>query len=92
MQGVLTAADDRTATLLLDDGTERTVSLDDVDKARTVFEWGPKPKPGKQRSGARSEEAGRTRLRRADSDEQHREQPSGTKSPTNTSNKEKRAS
>ncbi len=48
IQGVLTGADDRTATLLLDDGTERTVSIGDVDKARTVFEWGPQPKPGKQ--------------------------------------------
>lgn len=51
VQGALTAADERTATLLLDDGTERVVSIDDVDKARTVFEWGPKPKPGKQPSG-----------------------------------------
>jgi ribosome maturation factor RimP len=50
LQGVLTAADDHDATLLLDDGAERTVPLDDVDKARTVFEWGPKPKPGKRPS------------------------------------------
>ena len=47
IQGVLTAATDVDATLLLDDGTERTVRIADVDKARTVFEWGPKPKPGK---------------------------------------------
>jgi ribosome maturation factor RimP len=53
VQGVLTAADERTATLLLDDGTERVVSIDDVDKARTVFEWGPKPKPGKQSAGSK---------------------------------------
>lgn len=51
VQGVLTAADETSATLLLDDGTERTLALDDIDKARTVFEWGPKPKPGKQPSG-----------------------------------------
>ncbi len=56
-QGALTAADDRTATLLLDDGTERVVSIDDVDKARTVFEWGPKPKPGKQPSGSKKQAA-----------------------------------
>ena len=48
---MLTAADEPGATLLLDDGTERTVSIDDIDKARTVFEWGPKPKPGKQGAG-----------------------------------------
>lgn len=51
VQGVLTAADDTSATLLLDDGTEATLALDDIDKSRTVFEWGPKPKPGKQPSG-----------------------------------------
>ena len=47
VQGRLVAADDRAATLLLDDGTERVIAYDAVDKARTVFEWGPAPKPGK---------------------------------------------
>ena len=47
VQGVLTAADDRTATIVLDDGTEHTVDINDVDKARTVVDWSPKPKPGK---------------------------------------------
>ena len=50
LQGSLVAADDRHATLLLDDGTERSVVITEIDKARTVFEWGPKPKPGKQSS------------------------------------------
>ena len=47
-EGVLVAADDRTATLRLDDAdlTERVVDLDTIDRARTVFEWGPQPKPG----------------------------------------------
>ncbi len=76
LQGVLTAADDRTATLLLDDGTDRAVSITDVDKARTVFEWGPQPKPGKQPTGKNS--SGATQ--------------SAKKSPTTTSNKEKQAS
>jgi ribosome maturation factor RimP len=48
LQGVLVGADDRSATLLLDDGAERVVVITEIDKARTVFEWGPKPKPGKQ--------------------------------------------
>lgn len=52
LQGVLTASDGREATLLLDDGVERTVALDDIDKARTVFEWGAKPKPGKKLPGS----------------------------------------
>jgi len=48
-EGVLVAADDTTATFRLVgavDVTERTVPLASIDRARTVFEWGPKPKPG----------------------------------------------
>jgi len=76
IQGVLTTADDRTATLLLDDGTGRTVAFTDVDKARTVFEWGPQPKPGKQPAGKSKSGA----------------KQSGTKSSTTNSNKEEHAS
>ena len=76
IQGVLTTADDRTATLLLDDGTDRTVAFTDVDKARTVFEWGPQPKPGKQPAGKSKSGA----------------KQSGTKSSTTNSNKEEHAS
>jgi ribosome maturation factor RimP len=50
LHGVLTAADGDSARLILDDGTERTVAIEEIDKARTVFEYGPKPKPGKQSS------------------------------------------
>lgn len=48
VEGVLVAADDTTATLRLDDEemTERVVALGDIDRARTVFVWGPQPKPG----------------------------------------------
>jgi ribosome maturation factor RimP len=53
LQGSLVSADDRCATLLLDDGSEHTVVITEIDKARTVFEWGPKPKPGKS-SGRQS--------------------------------------
>jgi len=50
-EGVLIAADDTTATLRVgdeeaDDTTERVVELASIDRARTVFVWGPKPKPG----------------------------------------------
>ena len=47
--GVLVAADDASATFRVDDGdetTERVVALASIDRARTVFEWGPQPKPG----------------------------------------------
>ncbi len=49
IEGVLVAADDRTATIRTADGdesAERTVDLDSIDRARTVFVWGPRPKPG----------------------------------------------
>lgn len=47
-EGVLVAADDATATVRVDDDalTERIVDLVDIDRARTVFVWGPQPKPG----------------------------------------------
>lgn len=47
IDGKLIAADDTTATLLNAEGDERIIAIADVDKARTIFEWGPKPKPGK---------------------------------------------
>lgn len=47
VDGRLVAADGDEFTLALADGSERTIRVGDVDKARTVFEWGPKPKPGK---------------------------------------------
>jgi ribosome maturation factor RimP len=58
LQGVLVGADDRSATLLLDDGAERVVVITEIDKARTVFEWGPKPKPGKQPGKQSSKSSG----------------------------------
>jgi ribosome maturation factor RimP len=82
LQGMLSAADDRSATLLLDDGTERSVAISDIDKARTVFEWGPKPKPGKPSPGKK---------KKAGSGENTRTQaPTTTSHPAST--KEKQAS
>lgn len=52
VDGQLISATDSRATLLLDDGTETTFDLDGVDKARTVFEWGPAPKPNAPRKSA----------------------------------------
>jgi ribosome maturation factor RimP len=45
LTGTLVAADDATATVDVD-GTPRTVALDEIDRAKTVFSWGPGPKPG----------------------------------------------
>lgn len=46
IDGELVRADEETATVRLDDGTETTFRIDAIDKARAVFEWGPAPKPG----------------------------------------------
>jgi ribosome maturation factor RimP len=54
LQGLLAAATDTEITVVVDDGDERTIAIAEIDKARTVFEWGPKPKPGKGPSGTQS--------------------------------------
>ena len=48
--GLLVAADGEIVTIQVTDGdgAERDLRITEIDKARTVFEWGPKPKPGKQ--------------------------------------------
>ena len=56
LRGVLTAAADDTITITTDAG-DHTVALDAVDAARTVFEWGPAPKPGKGSRPGRKKEA-----------------------------------
>jgi ribosome maturation factor RimP len=47
IDGVLAAADSDTITVRGVDGADVIVGLDDITTARTVFEWGPAPKPGK---------------------------------------------
>ena len=51
VEGVLVAADDTTATVQVADPetgapADRTIPYDHIDRARTVFVWGPAPKPG----------------------------------------------
>jgi ribosome maturation factor RimP len=51
LEGVLVAADDTTATIRIADTLEdRVVELATIDRARTVFVWGPQPKPGGKRA------------------------------------------
>ncbi len=45
VDGRLVVADDDGLDVALADGTVRRVLYTEVDKARTVFEWGPAPKP-----------------------------------------------
>ena len=48
VDGVLVEVDDEGVTVRPDDPDQpdRRLAYDDVEKARTVFEWGPTPKPG----------------------------------------------
>lgn len=54
VRGVLRHADDRTVTVTLeDDGGDRQLLYDDIERARTVFHWGPTEKPGSKKSGSK---------------------------------------
>lgn len=58
LSGVLIASTGDEITIRLDDAalTERVVRLDHIDRAKTVFIWGPAPKPG---TGSGTPRAGR---------------------------------
>ncbi len=60
IDGKLVAADESTATLLTAEGDERVITVADVDKARTIFEWGPKPKPGKGPGNTKTKNSAKT--------------------------------
>jgi ribosome maturation factor RimP len=47
LRGTLAAADDEGITLQLESGDERRVRYDEIQRAKTVLEWGPNPRPGK---------------------------------------------
>ena len=46
IEGILTAADDQTVTV----GDDTTIRYDQIERARTVFDWGHSPKPGKPKA------------------------------------------
>jgi ribosome maturation factor RimP len=49
IKGTLAAADDDGITI-----GDHTLRYDEIEKARTLFEWGPAPKPGKTKAKANS--------------------------------------
>jgi len=51
VDGLLVGAAEGAVVVRLDDGSTRTVRIDEIERARTRFEWGPTPKPG---SGAKA--------------------------------------
>ena len=50
VQGLLVRSDASTATVVVD-GAEFTFPIDQVERAKTIFVWGPAPKPGKGPKG-----------------------------------------
>ena len=48
-RGELLAVDTDGITVRLEDGTERTIRFEDIERARTVFEWGPGASPAPPR-------------------------------------------
>jgi ribosome maturation factor RimP len=58
IEGVLMSADDTTATVQVEDPqtgepVDRIVQLSQIDRARTVFVWGPAPKPGAKKAAGK---------------------------------------
>ena len=64
VEGELTAADEHGVVLTTPDG-ERRIAYDEVERARTVFEWGPTPPPGAGRQRRQKVAAGSKREKRA---------------------------
>lgn len=48
VEGTITAADDTTVTIHAADGGERTLRYEDIERARTTFEWSGQPKKGQK--------------------------------------------
>ena len=57
VRGVIAAAGPDDVTVRDDAGVERTLRYDDLERARTVFEWGGAPKPGTQKKQPTTEKA-----------------------------------
>ena len=53
VDGTIASADEDAVTVTAPDGTQRTVRYDDIERARTVFVWGPaEHEPKRKRSTA----------------------------------------
>ena len=53
LTGTIVEADEEAVTIRSDEA-EKRVAYPFIRSARTVFEWGPRPKPGKQRSRSKT--------------------------------------
>jgi ribosome maturation factor RimP len=64
VEGTLTAADDDGVVVETPEG-DRRIAHDEVERAKTVFEWGPTPPPGGGRQRRQKVAAGSKREKRA---------------------------
>ena len=58
--GVLQGADEDSITVEVDDGSSQQLARTDIERVRTVFEWGPTPKPTGAKSGGRPKKEAHT--------------------------------
>lgn len=73
----------------LSESEDHTISLDEIDTARTHFDWGPAPKPGSGKKGKGGKAAGRPGRPKGPGTGQARKQPRGGQ-PTGTTTEEER--
>jgi ribosome maturation factor RimP len=72
IEGVLIGADETTATVQVEDPAtgmpvEQVVELSQIDRARTVFVWGPTPKPGGKKPASKKAGAKKAGAKKAGS-------------------------
>ena len=53
VEGTVAAADATTVTIRNAEGDERTIPYDDIERARTTFEWGSAAKPERKKAGTK---------------------------------------
>ena len=50
VEGTIAAADATSVTIRTPDGDDRTIAYDDIERARTTFEWGSAAKPDRKKA------------------------------------------
>ena len=53
VEGTIAATDATSVTVQSGDGDERTIPYDDIERARTTFEWGSAAKPDRKKAGTK---------------------------------------
>ncbi len=82
LEGVLVAAGDTTATLRIGEGdhiVEQVIEIASIDRARTVFVWGPQPKPGGKGTSKKKKKSGASQPSRSATDAQPKPKQTATK-------------